>query len=453
MIWPNMIKRAPSLTWRLFAGIGVPVAAIIALIAVIGFGAATSEINEVYDSQLAISAQSLLHAAESQAAAANLNDISVLGAPPASADGGEEDGIDEYARWHSFRVWHNGRVVLSSPNAPARPPRGPGYASETMGGDTWRVYTLIQGAYAVETRENVDARGEEIEKILTGLMVPLGLLLPVIAAVLWFGIRLGLGGLRGFATAVGARSPDDLSRIDAAVPAEMAPVLEAVNGLLSRLDESRDQERAFTDTAAHELRTPLAVIKAQAEVIAGARTPEERATAVAELGKGVDRATRLLEQLLTLARLHHLPPQYIDIALMDQAREAIKDVYPLAARKGLDLRLIGDEAAQVRTDPAQLHLILRNILENAAKYAAPGTAIDIAVAAGEVIVRDRGPGIVETERDKVFTRFYRIQGTREPGSGLGLSIVRTAAQQLGCDVHLFTPDEGDGLGVRIVFAE
>lgn len=441
-----MTGRAPSLTWRLFAGIGLPVAALILLTAVLSYAGADDEINEVYDSQLAISAQSLLRAAESQAPSA-----SSLSAPPAQVDEHEQKDIDEYARRHSFRVWRGDRLVLSSPNAPRDAVHAHGYGFATAGDDTWRVYTLIQGSYVVETRENIEARSEEVDKILFGLILPLVLLLPVIAAVLWFGIRLGLRGLHGFAGAIGRRSPDDLSRIDIAVPGEMTPVVEAVNGLLGKLEASLDQERAFTDNAAHELRTPLAVIKAQAEVIEGARSGAERTAAIAELGLGVGRATRLLEQLLTLARLRHLPPHHIDTSLMDQARDAIKDVYPIAAQKGLDLRLQGDETARARTDPALLHLILRNLLENAAKYAPADTAVDIAVTPGEIVLRDRGPGIPEVERAKVFARFYRVQGTREPGSGLGLSIVRTAAQQLGCDVDLFTPADGRGLGVRIAF--
>jgi signal transduction histidine kinase len=441
-------RPLPSLTWRLFAGIGLPVAAIVVVIGLLGFRAATGEINEVYDSQLAISAQSLLTAARNQGSAA-----SVSGAPPPAADGGEEGGIDEYARWHSFRVWKDGRVVLASPNAPAGPPGPAGYRSVSAGNDTWRVYSLGQGGYTVETRENVKARGEEIDKILTSLILPMALLLPVIAAVLWFGIRLGLRGLRGFAAAVASRSPDDLSRIDSDVPGEMAPVVEAVNGLLERLEESLDQERAFTDNAAHELRTPLAVLKAQAEVVAGARNAAERSAAIAELELGVRRAARVLEQLLTLARLRHAPPQVTDIRLMDQAREAIKDVYPSAAPKGIALRLAGDEAATARTDPALLHLILRNVLDNAAKYGPADSAVDICVAEGQIIVRDRGPGVSAGEREKVFTRFYRAHDAVEPGSGLGLSIVRTAARQLGCAVELFTPRDGGGLGVRINFPD
>lgn len=441
-----MTGRAPSLTWRLFAGIGIPVAAIMVLTAALSYVGAEREINEVYDSQLVVSAQSLLRAAESQNPSA-----AVLDTPQLHADGGRQADIDEYTHRHSFRVWRGGRLVLASPNAPRGAPRARGYGLAAAGDDTWRVYTLIQAPYVVETRENTEARDEEVDKILFGLILPFVLLLPVIAAVLWFGIRLGLRSLRGLAAAIGRRSPDDLSRIDAAVPGEMAPVVEAVNELLGRLEASLDQERAFTDNAAHELRTPLAVIKAQAEVIDGARNDAERTAAIAELGFGVGRATRLLEQLLTLARLRHLPPHLVDATLMDQAREAIKDVYPIAARKGLDLRLGGEEAASVRTDPALLHLILRNLLENAAKYAPVDTPVDIVVAPGEIVIRDRGPGIPEAERGKVFARFYRIQGTREPGSGLGLSIVRTAARQLGCDVHLFAPADGPGLGVRIAF--
>ena len=440
--------RLPSLTWRLFIVIGLPVAAIVALVGFLGFLGATSEINEVYDSQLAVSAQSLVRAAQSQGAV-----LSVSGAPSVAADGQAQDGIDEYAQWHSFRVWRSGRMVLASPNATAGAPRPAGYASVTNNADTWRVYTLVQGAYVVETRENIDARGEEVDKIFNSLIWPLALLLPVIAAILWFGIRWGLSGLRGFATAVAERAPEDLSRIDATVPGELAPVAEAVNGLMAKLENSLDQERAFTDNAAHELRTPLAVIKAQVEVVAGARDDAERTDALGELNLGVNRATRLLEQLLTLARLRHLPSQRTGAGLMAQAREAIKDVYPAAAARGMDLRLTGDDTVSARTDPALLHLALRNILENAVKYAPAGSAVDIAVTPGEIVVRDYGPGIPEAERDKVLTRFYRAQGAREPGSGLGLSIMRAAADQLGCDVRLFTPDDGQGLGVRVIFPD
>ncbi len=443
-----MTQRPFSLTWRLFLGIGVPVALIIAIIALLGYFGATSEINEVYDSQLAVSAQSLLRAAQSHGPVAT-----VSGAPPAADDGGEEDGIDEYTRWHSFRVWRDDRPALASPNAPQEAPRPAGYASVVVAGDTWRVFTLKQGAYTVETREDIRARGEEVANILTGLILPLILLIPVVALILWLGIRQGLSGLRGFAAAVAERSPDDLSRIDAAVPGELAPVAEAVNELLAKLETSLDQERAFTDNAAHELRTPLAVIRAQTDVVAGARDAAERATALSELHLGVNRATRLLEQLLTLARLRHLPSQRTGAKLMEQAREAIKDVYPAAAAKGTQLRLTGDEAVTARTDPALLHLALRNILENAVKYTPDGSAVDIVVARGEIVVRDHGPGIPEAEREKVLTRFYRVKGSLEPGSGLGLSIMRAAADQLGCDVRLFTPDDGQGLGVRVVFPD
>jgi signal transduction histidine kinase len=136
---------------------------------------------------------------------------------------------------------------------------------------------------------------------------------------------------------------------------------------------------------------------------------------------------------------------------MDQAREAIKDVYPAAAAKGIALHLTGSDTATARADPALLHIILRNILENAAKYAPAHTAVDVVVTPDDIVVRDRGPGIAEAEREKVFTRFYRVQGGREPGSGLGLSIVRAAAQQSGCEVHLFTPDDGNGLAAGIRF--
>lgn len=436
-----------SLTRQLLIVIGVPLVAIIILIGIAGYRAATGEINEVYDSQLALSAQSLLRAAAAESGPPQIE------GPPADAglDAAQRGGVDEYANWHSFRVWRDGRIVLASANASSAPPRPSGLATERSGGDTWRVFTLHQGNYIVETRENTRARGEEVSDITWGLVGPLLLLLPVVGAILWFGVRMGLRDLRAFAGAVASRSPDDLARIDSNVPVELAPVAEAVNGLFAKLERSLDQERAFTDNAAHELRTPLAAIKAQAEVIAGARNASEQDTALIELGLGVTRATRLMEQLLTLARLRQDTAQTARVRLMDPVAEAIKDVYPALAAKTIDLQISGDDTATVDADPVLMHLMLRNLLENAGKYSPPGATVEIAVASDEIVIRDYGPGIAEAERDKVFARFYRVKGTREAGSGLGLSIVRTAAQRLGCAVALETPKDGGGLRVRIAF--
>ncbi len=438
-----------SLTRQLLIVIGVPLVAIIVLIGILGYRAATGEINEVYDSQLVLSAQSLLRAANAQSGPAPGAGL----ATDTGLDADQRDGVDEYTQWHSFRVWRGDVIVLASANAPSGPPHPPGLATDHIGGDAWRVFTLHQGVYTVETRENTRARGEEISDITLGLVGPLLLLLPVIGAILWFGVRRGLRDLRAFAGTVASRSPDDLARIDNDVPVELAPVADAVNGLFGKLERSLDQERAFTDNAAHELRTPLATIKAQAEVIAGARNAAERDTAMAELGLGISRATRLMEQLLTLARLRQGPPQTSQVRLMDPVAEAIKDVYTALAAKSIDVQVTGDDAVAADTDPALLYLMLRNLLENAGKYSPPGSAVEVEVARNEIVIRDHGPGIAEAERDKVFTRFYRIKGTRESGSGLGLSIVRSVAQRLGCAVSLETPEDSEGLRVRIALSD
>ncbi len=211
---------------------------------------------------------------------------------------------------------------------------------------------------------------------------------------------------------------------------------------------SLEQERLFTDNAAHELRTPLAAIRTQTEVVTGARNAVERNVALTELTKGVDRAARLMDQLLTLARLRQNAPPVMQIGLEQAVSDAVRDLYSEALQRGIGFNIGGSASA----NPALVGIILRNLIDNAIKYAPENSDIDIDISQDTLVLRDRGPGIPEDEREKVFARFYRVKGTRVQGSGLGLAIVRIAATRTGVDVRLFTPKDGVGLGVRLSFS-
>lgn len=427
----------------LLIGIGVPLALVIALIGAIAYVSARDEINEVYDSQLITSASELWLLNRSTGRA---EIVTGQGIDPAA-----RAAFDDYARWRSFRVWREGRLTLASGNAALSAPLPAGFHTVTMGGGTWRVYTRVlpEGRGVVEVRENLRARDEVVRRVLYGLLLPLLLALPVSAVVIWRGSRWGLRGLDHFARDVAQRSPDDLSPVSVrGLPRDLMPLADALNLLLAKLSLATKQERLFTDNAAHELRTPLAALSLQAEVIAGARTAAERRTATEALAKGVHRASRLLDQLLTLARARQATRQGETCDADKVLADVIADIASLAAGKAITIDVRGAGAGMVKCQPVLLSLLLRNLLDNAIKYAPPASVIRIEAAPALITLIDQGPGIPEQDRADVFQPFHRLEAGK-PGSGLGLAIVRTIADSLAVGVELFTPSGGMGLGVHI----
>ena len=428
---------------ELLIGIGGPLALVIALIGVIAFVSARDEINEVYDSQLITSASELWLLSQSAG-----NEATVTGQGLAAAD---RAAFDDYARWRSFRVWREGRLVLASDNAVRSVPLPAGFHTVTTEGGIWRVYTRVlpEGRGVVEVREKLRARDEVVRRVLYGLLLPLLLALPVSAFVIWRGSRWGLRGLDHFARDVSQRTPGDLSPVLARdLPRDLMPLADALNTLLAKLSLAAKQERLFTDNAAHELRTPLAALSLQAEVIAGARTTAERKQAVGALAKGVHRASRLLDQLLTLARVRQATDQDETCDVDRVLTDVITDVASLAVGKDMTIEVRGTGAGVVRCQPVLLFLMLRNLLDNAIKYTPPASVIRIETGPGVITLIDQGPGIPSQDRADVFRPFHRLDAAK-PGSGLGLAIVRTIADSLGAEVELFTPPGNIGLGVNI----
>jgi two-component system sensor histidine kinase QseC len=448
--------RRPSLTLQILLGVAVPFLIVTALIGFIAYASALDEISEVYDSQLITTSQELWQLARSDD---DLETISV-GAHDLGLDREDQHALDDYARWRSFRVWRQGQLVIASDNAPALsvPVGAKGFRDDERNGAKWRIFTLIEPRdnIVVEVSEKLRARREVSERVVWGVSLPLLLILPIIGLAVWFGIRWGLRDLRGFATAVRQRSFDDLSRIPTdRTPRELAPLSESLNHLLGKLERSLAQERLFTDNAAHELRTPLAALGVQVAVARNAKTPDERDAMLDDLGHGVERSSRLLDQLLTLARIRHIPADSQPVNLYQAASETIQAAYAKARTKSVELSLSGAEDAVISVRRPLLDLLIGNLVDNAIKYSPAGgeVAVTIAKAQGIYILtlRDHGPGIPSSERENVFTRFYRVKGNTEPGSGLGLSIVRSISEILAVDIRLFTPADNEGLGVELRF--
>ncbi len=448
-------KKRPSLTVQLLVGTLVPLLLVISLSGLVAYFSAQDEISEVYDSQLITSAQQLWAISRGND---DLEDV-MLGVKDKHLSEKDQDALEDYARWRSFRVWRKGELVMRSDKGPNStvPKTSVGFSEIVDGSGAWRVFTFIapEDGIVVQVAEKLKARQIISGRIVFGVSLPLLLALPIVLLVSWLGIRWGLRDLRYFANVIQRRSPTDLSRVGSEnTPAEISPVADSVDQLLGKLERSIAQERLFTDNAAHELRTPLAALGLQAEVIRNAKTTRERQAMLDELSKGVTRTSRLLDQLLTLARVGHAPVERERLNIYQIASASIRDVYPKAHAKGIELSLAGDETSVTVSNRSLLALLIGNILDNAIKYSPESQPVETSVTRDRdtvvIAVRDHGPGIPQEEREKVFGRFYRLKGRAESGSGLGLSIVQTLCELLETRVALLTPDEGTGLQVNII---
>jgi signal transduction histidine kinase len=449
------MKRA-SLTLQILMGVAVPFVLVTLLIGAIAYFSADDEISEVYDSQMISSAQQLWKLARTEEDPQRLqfsdNDMGLSHE--------DEAALDEYSSWRSFRVWRKGQLVMISDTAPSvtAPIGKSGFTTVRRKDDTWRVFTYRRPSdqIVVEVSERMQAREEISRRIVWGVSLPLLMVLPVIILAVWLGIRWGLRDLRGFAHQLRRRSPQDLRPMEAdGLPTELAPLPESMNHLLNQLSLSREQERLFTDNAAHELRTPLAALIVQAEVARNAKSETERVRSLDALLGGARRAGRLLDQLLTLTRITHASAEIAPLNVHDIVRETLGDLYVKARVRRVDLILTGDKDAIITANPALLRILFGNLVDNAIKYTPNETRIEAHIARTDHCVRfslrDHGPGITEAERDKVFGRFYRVKGNPHTGSGLGLAIVRTICDLLKAKISLETPSEGQGLRVELIF--
>jgi len=371
--------------------------------------------------------------------------------------------LHKYARRVAFQIWDRGRQLrLHSANAPQQPlaNRERGFSDTVIDGHRWRVFSTRDesGEYLIHVAERAEVRDELARDIASNLLRPLWFSLPLLALLLWIAVMRGLRPLDRLAREVGQREPDNLAALDASsAPREVLPLIERLNRLFARIDASMQKERRFTADAAHELRTPVAAIKAQAQVARAATAETERIHALDNAILGCDRAAHLIDQLLTLARVDTLDRGMAEpCQLRNIAAEAIAALAPAALEKGVQLELLaGDEAISVRGNPGLLRVLLRNLLDNSIRHSPPGTTVQVSISQepGAVClsVSDNGPGIPEQERDKVLERFYRPLGTQASGSGLGLSIVKRIAEVHDAALQILPAGEGRGLRVTVSF--
>ena len=379
-------------------------------------------------------------------------------APP--QDAGAADG------WVlAYRVQDaQGRLLRRSPGGPDLPPGDApeGMSDAVQGGARWRVYAARDPVHgvSVQVAERYALRNALATDIARHLLHPLAIALPVLAALIWLSVGWGLAPLQRLARDLRRRGPEPLAPLDpGSVPQEIRPLVAALNALFDRVARLLERERRFTADAAHELRTPLAAIRAQAEAALGARDDEERMHAIGGVVAGTERAARLVEQLLALERLEaqDRPPSPGPVRLAEIAADCIAEAAPAAAERRVDLGLAEetDRDAAVAGDAALLAVLLRNLIDNAVRYSPRGGSVDVSVRRedGRVALRvaDSGPGIAPAQRGRVLDRFYRIPGSGAEGSGLGLSIVRRIAEMHGASLGLDAGPDGRGLVATVRF--
>ena len=450
-----------TLSRQIFARVAPTLFVVALAVGGLAYHGARQEINKAYDAQMisdanvlwAIVADELKEAAEEGGKGFGEADFSVGNQLALN------DLADDYTDAHMFRVWWKNKIVMFSHTAPAAamPPQPAGFSDVSDRGIPWRIYALqLPGKiYSIEVGEKPALRQLLMRDILFDLLLPLILLIPMSGALIWIGINGGLGKIRGLVQQIGARSPETLLPVDmAGLPRDLVPLVDALNQLLAKLERSFMAEKRFVDDAAHHLRTPIAVLRLQLQMLSQASDEGERATLIHELLQSNDRASKLVGQLLVSARLGYQPPVLKSVSLSRATASTMAELGVLASEKHIQMSLDGAEDAAVMAEDALLHLMLTNLVENAIKYTPPGgrvqVRIDDAGTAWKLSVSDTGPGIPEGQRKQVFERFHRLDSPGVEGSGLGLSIVADVVKRFSGSVALKDATAGAGLLVEIM---
>jgi two-component system OmpR family sensor kinase/two-component system sensor histidine kinase QseC len=356
------------------------------------------------------------------------------------------------------QVWTaDGRAIYATRRHEALPQRAQlGFADVSVAGQVWRSFSVAMPSRVIQVSQPLQIRRRLAADAAWRAVWPLLLLAPFIALAAAWSTALALRPLRRVADDVRQRDEQSLQPLPAdGLPDEVAPLVASLNALLQRLGQSLDTQRAFVADAAHELRSPLTALKLQLQLLKRAGSEAQRAEAADALAAGIERAARLVEQLLTLARSE--PGADISLQPLDLSelvREAVADTVPLALARGTALELQAEAPVSVMGDRAALRALVRNLADNAVRYSPPGARVELRVDAPQglptLTVDDAGPGIPPAERERVFDRFYRRGQSDEPGTGLGLAIVRGVAQRHGATVALADSPLG-GLRVTLSF--
>lgn len=410
---------------------------------VVAYRTARAEADAIFDYHIQQTALSLRSGLPRQAAA---------------GDGGEErhDGSDDFV----IQVWtHDGLRVFQSARA-AIPRRGTmGFADVPARGTTYRVFTIESGTQVIQVAQDMAARREMAQKLALRTVAPIAFMAPLSMLLVWWVVGSSLAPVQRVRRQVSQRQADDLDEVsEAGLPDEVRPLVHELNLLFARVRQAFEAQKSFVADAAHELRSPLAALKLQVQSLQRAGDDGARELAVARLHAGIDRATRLVEQLLVLAReqasaARGQRPRAV--ALADLARQAVADIAAAAQARRIDVGVSRADDGVFPGHPDAIVILVRNLLDNAVKYTPEGGTVDVEVRRGGdgwlLEVHDSGAGIDAADRERVLDRFHRVAGSQATGSGLGLAIVKSIADLHGARLVLDRSARLGGLCASVCF--
>lgn len=417
----------------------------LAVISLLNLHDSNHEIAEVYDAQLAQNAR-LLQGVMRMAGKEHADLYQAFNQALREA----EPRVDghPYETKIAFQVWNpKNEVLVHTASAPSfnTPPRTPGFSDVVdLSNRHWRAFLLEdkQNGLRIWVGERDDVRSDLVDRIMRHTLWPNILGSLMLAAMIWLAIGWGLKPLVNMAATLRARHPGSLDPLQLTpLPTELEPMQAALNRMLAQIQEVMERERRFIADAAHEMRTPLAVLRVHAQNLMEAGSEDDRRASLEHLIAGVDRTSRLVNQLLTMARIEPQAgtqtPAPIDLAAT--VRDSLVQLTPWLLSK--DLELVFDVTADispVRVDPAAIDIALNNLVTNAANFSPLHGVITVRLSKKnnryELSVEDEGPGINEEDRERLFERFY--SRGNDQGAGLGLTIVQAIADRLGGQVRL-----------------
>lgn len=419
----------------------------LAVISVLNLYDSNHEIAEVYDAQLARNARLLQGVMRMPMASKEHADLYQAFNQALSEAEPRGDG-HPYETKIAFQVWNlEGEVLVHTASSPSfsAPPDTPGFSDVVdLNNRHWRAFLLEdkQNSLRIWVGERDDVRSDLVDRIVRHTLWPNILGSLMLAAMIWLAIGWGLKPLVNMAKTLRERYPGSLEPLQLTpLPTELEPMQAALNRVLAQIQEVMGRERRFIADAAHEMRTPLAVLRVHAQNLMEAESEEDRRTSLEYLIAGVDRTSRLVNQLLTMARIEPQagtqPPAPIDLAAT--VRDSLVQLTPWLLSKDLELVFdVSDEVIRVKVDPAAIDIALNNLVTNAANFSPPHGVITVRLAKKdndyELSVEDEGPGINEEDRDRLFERFY--SRGNDQGAGLGLTIVQAIADRLGGQIKL-----------------
>ena len=356
----------------------------------------------------------------------------------------------------------DGRTIFqSTPNTEMPVDAKPGLSTFDARGTTYKLFSLRSGTQLIQVAQDRAARRGLARKLALKTVSPIFVMVPLLIFLVWWVVSASLASAERVRKQVASRRADELTEVsEEGLPAEIYPLVHELNLLFQRVRSAFEAQKNFIADAAHELRSPLAAIKLQTEGLRRASDEPTRELAISRLSAGIDRATRMVEQLLMLAR-QQAEPRNIElkepVPLAHLVQTIVGDLWETANARHIDIGLVEAIPVTVLGYREALNILIRNLLDNAIKYTPDGGTINVAVrildASPQLIVEDSGPGIPQEDRARIFDRFYRGSGHQlnHTGSGLGLAIVKTIAEMHGANLKIEQSPNLGGLQISLRF--